>query len=78
MKSGRENQGISREPNDSKKEDPWEEAFRPARDHECNTAGNKRPHPKEIKRQRSPISDRVRFLLNYDPWSKGSQPEFVK
>ena len=25
-----------------------------------------------------PISDRVRFLLNYDPWSKGSQPEFVK
>jgi Zn-dependent protease with chaperone function len=25
-----------------------------------------------------PISDRVRFLLNYDPWSKGAQPEFVK
>jgi STE24 endopeptidase len=25
-----------------------------------------------------PISDRVRFLLNYDPWSKGQQPEFVK
>ena len=25
-----------------------------------------------------PISDRVRFLLNYDPWSKGRQPEFVK
>jgi Zn-dependent protease with chaperone function len=25
-----------------------------------------------------PISDRVRFLLNYDPWSKGKQPEFVK
>jgi Zn-dependent protease with chaperone function len=25
-----------------------------------------------------PISDRVRFLLNYDPWSKGGQPEFVK
>jgi Zn-dependent protease with chaperone function len=25
-----------------------------------------------------PISDRVRFLLQYDPWSKGNQPEFVK
>ena len=25
-----------------------------------------------------PISDRVRFLLNYDPWAKGKQPEFVK
>ena len=25
-----------------------------------------------------PISDRVKFLLNYDPWTKGTQPEFVK
>ena len=25
-----------------------------------------------------PISDRVRFLLNYNPWAKGKQPEFVK
>jgi Zn-dependent protease with chaperone function len=25
-----------------------------------------------------PISDRVKFLLNYDPWSKGEKPEFVK
>ena len=25
-----------------------------------------------------PISDRVKFLLNYDPWSQGKQPEFVK
>jgi STE24 endopeptidase len=25
-----------------------------------------------------PISDRVRFLLNYDPWEPGKQPEFVK
>jgi STE24 endopeptidase len=25
-----------------------------------------------------PISDRVRFLLNYDPWAAGKQPEFVR
>jgi Zn-dependent protease with chaperone function len=25
-----------------------------------------------------PISDRMRFLLNYDPWAKGKQPEFGK
>lgn len=25
-----------------------------------------------------PISDRVKFLLNYDPWTQGRQPEFVK
>lgn len=25
-----------------------------------------------------PISDRVQFVLHYDPWSKGQQPEFVK
>jgi len=25
-----------------------------------------------------PISDRVRFLLNYDPWAPGKRPEFVK
>lgn len=25
-----------------------------------------------------PISDRVSFLLNYDPWGQGKQPEFVK
>jgi Zn-dependent protease with chaperone function len=25
-----------------------------------------------------PISDRVRFLLHYDPWAHGKQPEFVK
>ncbi len=25
-----------------------------------------------------PISERVKFLLNYDPWSKGQKPEFVK
>ena len=25
-----------------------------------------------------PISDRVRFLLHYDPWTPGQQPEFVK
>jgi Zn-dependent protease with chaperone function len=25
-----------------------------------------------------PISDRVRFLLLYDPWGQGRQPEFVK
>jgi STE24 endopeptidase len=25
-----------------------------------------------------PVSDRVRFSLTYDPWSKGAQPEFLK
>ena len=25
-----------------------------------------------------PISDRVQFLLHYDPWVNGKQPEFVK
>ena len=25
-----------------------------------------------------PISDRVKFLLHYDPWANGKQPEFVK
>jgi STE24 endopeptidase len=25
-----------------------------------------------------PISNRVQFLLHYDPWSQGKQPEFVK
>lgn len=25
-----------------------------------------------------PISDRVQFLLHYDPWANGQQPEFVK
>lgn len=25
-----------------------------------------------------PISDRVQFLLHYDPWDQGKQPEFVK
>jgi STE24 endopeptidase len=25
-----------------------------------------------------PISDRVLFLLNYDPWTQGRKPQFVK